>query len=99
MTSERAHGVGRVESLDDPAATADKLVVMLGHDDLALHEAQHRPRRVLQGVVRMLAGVQTRLADGHVALVDEPFAIGGDRTPVAQGVADEVVRNHAVSIG
>jgi type II secretory pathway predicted ATPase ExeA len=99
MTSECAHGVGRVESLDDPAATADELIGLLGYDVLAFHEAQRRARCVLQGVIRALAGVQARFADGHVAIVDEPFTIGGDRATVAQGVGDEVIGNHAVSIG
>ena len=50
--------------------------------------------RIHSLIVGVLAGVQASFADGDIAIVDEPFAIGGNGPSIAQRVADKVVRQH-----
>ena len=96
VTSKRAHRFRCIESLNDPATTADEFIVLLRYYVLALDQTQHRTRRVLQGVIRVRAGVQAGFADGYVAVMRQPFAIRRDGATVAQGVANEVIcKGHA----
>lgn len=95
MPGERTKQISGIEARHDLAATADELVGLFRYDVLALDETQRFARRVLQGVIRMFARVQTGFANRYRASVSQPLAIGRDRLTVAQRVGNEVICPHS----